>query len=111
MARFLIDAQLPPALVRWLEERGHDAEHVADLGMLQASDQEIWRHAGAISAAVVTKDEGFVTLLSVRSNGAAVVWVRVGNTSRQALLTWFARLLPEIERALKAGENLIEVVG
>ena len=28
--RFIIDAQLPPALARWLSERGHDAEHVAD---------------------------------------------------------------------------------
>ena len=109
--RFLIDAQLPPALARWLEERGHEAEHVADLGMLRASDQEIWRHAGATSAAVVTKDEDFVTLLSVRPNGAAVVWVRVGNTSRQALLRWFAGLLPDIEAALNAGEKLIEVVG
>ncbi len=79
--------------------------------MLRASDQEIWRHAGAISAAVVTKDENFVTLLSMRLNGAAVVRIRVGNTSRQALLGWFAKVLPDIEAALNAGETLIEVVG
>lgn len=31
--RFLVDAQLPPALARWLTERGHDAVHVLDLGL------------------------------------------------------------------------------
>ncbi|MGK6317981.1 DUF5615 family PIN-like protein [Sphingomonas sp. DT-204] len=27
--RFLIDAQLPPALCGWLRERGHEAIHVS----------------------------------------------------------------------------------
>jgi predicted nuclease of predicted toxin-antitoxin system len=31
--RFLVDAQLPPALARWLAEKGHDARHVADVGL------------------------------------------------------------------------------
>jgi len=26
----LIDAQLPPALCRWLEARGHEATHIAE---------------------------------------------------------------------------------
>jgi len=25
--RFLVDAQLPPALARWLAAQGHEAEH------------------------------------------------------------------------------------
>ncbi|MGM0984784.1 MAG: DUF5615 family PIN-like protein [Pseudomonadota bacterium] len=43
--RFLVDAQLPPALARWLTEQGHHAEHVADLKMEAASDAAIWRWA------------------------------------------------------------------
>lgn len=34
--RFLVDAQLPPALARWLCANGHEAVHVGDLGMLAA---------------------------------------------------------------------------
>lgn len=30
--RFLIDAQLPVALARWLAAGGHEAAHVGDLG-------------------------------------------------------------------------------
>jgi predicted nuclease of predicted toxin-antitoxin system len=36
--RFLVDAQLPPALARWLAGKGHEAEHVADRQMEAASD-------------------------------------------------------------------------
>ena len=34
--RVLVDAQLPPALVRWLADKGHEAEHVADREMQAA---------------------------------------------------------------------------
>jgi predicted nuclease of predicted toxin-antitoxin system len=40
--RFLIDAQLPPVLARWIESQGHTAQHVADLQMADASDRAIW---------------------------------------------------------------------
>lgn len=39
--RFLVDAQLPPALARWLTAKGYEAEHVADVGMASSSDIEI----------------------------------------------------------------------
>jgi predicted nuclease of predicted toxin-antitoxin system len=53
--RFLVDAQLPPALARWLAEKGHQAEHVADRQMQAASDAAIWDYALREAAAIVTK--------------------------------------------------------
>ncbi len=85
--RFVVDAQLPPALARWLAERGHDAEHVADRGMEMASDREIWNHAVAVRAVIVTKDEDFVIRRTFATDGPTVVWVRCGNTSRRQLLS------------------------
>jgi len=35
--RFLVDAQLPPALCGWLRERGHDALHVVEADMIASS--------------------------------------------------------------------------
>lgn len=107
--RFLVDAQLPPALARWLEAKGHQAQHVYDLGLMEAGDREIWARAGATSSIIITKDEDFVTLLSTRPNGASVIWLRVGNTIRRALLAWFEQLLPQIEKALASGETLVEM--
>jgi len=57
--RFLVDAQLPPALAHRLAAMGHEAEHVADRGMQTASDAAIWSSALASSTAIVTKDEDF----------------------------------------------------
>jgi predicted nuclease of predicted toxin-antitoxin system len=39
--KFLVDAQLPPALARWLREAGHEAEHVEDVGLREGSDSAI----------------------------------------------------------------------
>ena len=57
--RFLVDAQLPPALVSWLVARGYEAEHVGDRQLQTASDAAIWDYALATSAVIVTKDEDF----------------------------------------------------
>jgi predicted nuclease of predicted toxin-antitoxin system len=38
--KFLVDANLPPALAQWLASEGHEARHVADLGMQAAADRE-----------------------------------------------------------------------
>jgi transcriptional regulator with XRE-family HTH domain len=43
--RFLVDAQLPPALARWLAAQGHEAEHVSDCGLAQAADPAVWDYA------------------------------------------------------------------
>jgi predicted nuclease of predicted toxin-antitoxin system len=40
--RFLVDAQLPPALARWFAANGHTAEHVADRQLEAASGAAIW---------------------------------------------------------------------
>ena len=42
--RFLVDAQLSPALARWAEGHGHLAEHVADVGLTSADDRAIWEY-------------------------------------------------------------------
>ena len=40
--RFVVDAQLPPALARFLASLGEEAIHVLDAGLLEADDGEIW---------------------------------------------------------------------
>ncbi|MFZ1575491.1 MAG: hypothetical protein WAT36_09735 [Chromatiaceae bacterium] len=48
-------------------------------------------------------------LQSLDPDGAAVVWVRIGHSTRRELLAWFVKLLPDIEHALTSGERLIEI--
>lgn len=46
--KFLIDAQLPPALCRWLRDHRHEAVHVSEIGMIAASDVAIATRAERI---------------------------------------------------------------
>jgi predicted nuclease of predicted toxin-antitoxin system len=50
LTHFLVDAQLPPLLARWLIEHGHQAEHVSDIGLQSSSDRQIWEYAFGIEA-------------------------------------------------------------
>ena len=106
--RFLVDAQLPPALARRIESFGHIAEHVADRGLAKAADNEIRAQAIEAGAVIVTKDEDFA-VRRVLHEGPAIVWVRVGNTRRAELLRRFEAELPRIVAALERGETLVEL--
>ena len=108
--RFLIDAQLPPALARMLKAAGHECEHVIAVGLREADDAPIWAYAISCGATIVTKDEDFANRKAARTGGPRVVWVRVGNCSNRALLDWFAPLLPSIVERLEDGDALVEVV-
>ena len=107
--RFLVDAQLPPVLARWLAVQGHEAEHVGDKGTQAASDTAIWSYALASSAVIITKDEDFAQRKVLIDTGPAVVWIRLPNTRRQDLLVWFETILPDVVAALARGETLLEL--
>lgn len=108
--RFLVDAQLPPLLARWLTERGHAAEHVFDQGMAAADDRVIWDYALTAGATIITKDEDFAIRRAMAVKGPSVVWLHRGNTRRRELLTWFELRLPAVLVALERGESLVEII-
>jgi predicted nuclease of predicted toxin-antitoxin system len=109
MTRFLIDAQLPPALARWLTEQGYQSEHVFDFGGDVTTDRQVWSRALETRAVIDSKDEDFSMLTMQSLTGPQVVWIRAGNTSRKALLVWFEGLLPSILLAIERGERVIEI--
>lgn len=106
--RFLVDAQLPPALARRMVALGHAAEHVADCGLAAAADTVIREHAATTGAVIVTKDEDFAVHV-VLHGGPAVVWIRCGNTRRVELLRRIEAELNAVMSALERGEALVEV--
>ena len=107
--RFVVDAQLPPALARLLVARGHFAEHVSENGLRDADDSPIWQYALENQAIIVTKDEDFPHRSQQSTTKPVILWLRIGNCSRQALLQWFEPLLPQIELLVQQGNVLIEL--
>ena len=107
--RFLIDAQLPPGLARWLSARGHSCDHVNDLDLGGATDDQIEARARATGAVIWSKDADFAHRAR-RAPGLQVVWLRCGNTTNIALQERLAPHLADIEDSLSAGEVLIEIL-
>ena len=66
-------------------------------------------YAIGVGAVIVTKDEDFA-IRRLLAGGPAIVWLRLGNTRRAALLTRIESEWPAIIAALERGETLIEVV-
>jgi predicted nuclease of predicted toxin-antitoxin system len=104
--RFLVDAQLPPALCRWLEARGHEAAHVMDVLPGATPDAVIASHAEAADLVLATKDEDFLALRL--PDRFILLWLRCGNATNRALFAWLEPRWPEIERLLVNGERLVE---
>ena len=107
--KFIVDAQLPPSLARWLREQGHQAEHVQDVGLREAEDSPIWQYALEQEAIVLTKDEDFTARVRQSRKTPVIVWLRIGNCSNRALREWFAPLLPDILREIESGQRFVEV--
>jgi predicted nuclease of predicted toxin-antitoxin system len=63
--RLLVDANLSPNVAARLRDAGHEATHVADHGLLDASDDVILSHALANHQVIVSADTDFTALLAL----------------------------------------------
>lgn len=106
--RFIVDAQLPPALAGWHIAQGYEAVHVFDLDLTRADDATSWQRAESTLSIIVTKDEDLAVRAQLRP-GPPVVWIRVGNTRNPDLLRRAEAVWPRVIEALTRGETLIEV--
>lgn len=63
----LLDANLSPEVARLLKKAGHNAIHVADIGLLSAPDPEILQAAAKGEQVLLTADADFGALLALGS--------------------------------------------
>ena len=110
--KFLIDAQLPPALARWVQEQGYDVQHVKILGLGDAEDHVIWTQAMTqaitIDAIIITKDEDFAARAAREATAPVIVWLRIGNATNHVLIQWLEPRWTQIVSLLNDGHQLIE---
>lgn len=81
--KLLFDENLTPRLARTLADIFPDSAHVRDLGMMRASDREIWDHAKKEGFVIVSKDNDFQQMSFVLGPPPKVIWIRRGNCSVQ----------------------------
>ena len=106
-----LDAQLPPSLAGWINQRGLGLEAVAvrALGLRDALDPQIFQAARQANALVMTKDRDFINLLEQNGPPPQVIWLRIGNSSNQGLQETLATTLAPALDLLRNGEPWVEI--
>jgi predicted nuclease of predicted toxin-antitoxin system len=78
---------------------------VRELGHCNADDREIFAQARSAGAVVIRKDRDFLHLLFEQGPPPQVIWLRVGNSSNQALQAVLPRTLGQALALLWAGST------
>lgn len=108
--KFWLDAQLSPALARWLASQFQvTAVALRDLGLRDAEDVQIFGAAKKAGATVITKDRDFVGLVHHLGPPPQILLISVGNTSTSHLQEVLVASFAEALALLAAGEPLVEI--
>ena len=78
-----------------------------DLG--QEDDRALWKIAVEEGRILVSKDEDFFHLASRPNDPGRLLWLRLGNCRKQALLDALEGSLPAIEAAFADGQQIVEL--
>jgi|SRR5581483_3696122 len=77
-----VNAQLSPAIANWIAKTFNvEAVAVRELGLRDATDNQILMAARDAGAIVMTKDSDFVHLVNTRGAPPQIIWLTCGNTS------------------------------
>lgn len=104
--KFIVDENLPPRLVSWLRQRGHDATHCRDVLGEDRSDDALAQIAVAEQRIIVTKDGDF----DPPRTSERVLRLRVGNCSNAILFEWLTTRLDDALARFARDEIYVEVV-
>lgn len=106
-----IDAQLSPALAKWITENfaNIEATAVRDLGLRDAEDSVIFFSAKKADASVMTKDGDFLELQKRHGTPPKIIWITCGNTSNARLKEILSASLQKAIELLESRENLVEL--
>lgn len=107
--KFLIDAQLPKKLSRFLCEKGLESIHTLDLPSRNCtSDSEIIALSISKKYIVITKDVDFWDIYKQKAEPYKLIYLTVGNYSTQDLIQLFDSNLSAILEAIKTSD-VIEI--
>ncbi|MEZ2232585.1 MULTISPECIES: DUF5615 family PIN-like protein [unclassified Microcoleus] len=107
--KFIVDAQLPLRLARFLQGASYDTIHTRDLPLKNAtSDTEINTISIQDSRVVITKDSDFFDTFLIRQEPYKLLLVTTGNITNAELEALFQSNLPQLVQ-LFSQHSLIEM--
>jgi len=84
--KLLLDENLSRRIVPFLQADFPGTSQVALEGLEQGSDLDVWRYARDNGFVIVSKDSDFYELSLLHGTPPKVIWLRVGNVSKAAVM-------------------------
>lgn len=88
--KLLFDENLSPKLPGLLETLFPESEHVRECGLLGLPDEDVWKYARANGFTIVSKDSDFQQRSLLYGHPPKIVWLRIGNCTREQLVQLIA---------------------
>lgn len=105
-----IDANISPLTAKWMVESFNiETISIRDLGLLRATDCEIFRAARDKNVILMTKDRDFIQLLDQHGPPPKVIWLTCGNTSNKNLAAILNKNLILALKLLNGSDSLVEI--
>jgi len=98
--KLLLDENLSRRIVPFLQTDFPESTQVALLGMESASDSDIWQYAKDHGFVIVTRDSDFQERSLVAGHPPQVIWLKIPNHSKTAVLNILIDHRSNIEEAL-----------
>jgi predicted nuclease of predicted toxin-antitoxin system len=107
--KFIVDAQLPKSLARFLKEQGFDTLHTLDLPLKNATgDNYINQLSIQEQRIVISKDSDFFDTFMAKQEPYKLLYLTVGNMRNNQLISLFANNLAMIIKELQNG-SVVEI--
>ena len=92
------------AVVRWLQEQGHDAVHLLDEGLQRLSDREVFSKAVVENRVLLTFDLDFGEIVALSGGSqVSVIVFRLRNARYERVRERLSRCLRELGPELEQG--------
>ncbi|MBV9659309.1 MAG: DUF5615 family PIN-like protein [Verrucomicrobia bacterium] len=88
--KLLFDENLSPKLPRMVATLFPDSAHVRECGLLGRADEDVWEYARTNGFTIVSKDSDFQQRSLLYGYPPKLVWLRIGNCTRQQLVKLIA---------------------
>ncbi len=104
--KLLFDENLSPKLPTLLSEMFPGSTHVRDCGLKGRCDEAVWDHARQKGFTLVSKDGDFYQRILLTGPPPKLVWLCLGNCTRDQIVSLLMRYEKEI-RALESAEESV----
>jgi predicted nuclease of predicted toxin-antitoxin system len=89
--KLLFDQNISFRIVKQLSILFPGAAQVKELGLENSSDRDIWEYAKKNSYTIITFDADFGVLATLFGHPPKIIWLRIGNTSSNALIDYLQK--------------------